>query len=125
MNNYLQINIGGKLRGWKINQMTIEIWSKQYDKDAAGASSTYGVVFGGLKANCYAKQEDEDFTLEDVCNWVDDMQLTEEGRADLKAIKDAFESSQHYIAILQRLNNELDAVKKEVKKKVVPSKKKK
>lgn len=124
--NYIQIEIGGKLRGWKVNQMTIEIWSKLMNNDAFGASTTYGAVYGGLIANCYVKQEEPDFTFENVCEWVDELQFNDAGRKVLESVKKVFEESQQYISVIDKLNVELDKIKKEadgVKKKVAPKKK--
>lgn len=120
MGNYIQIEIGGKFRGWKVNQMTIEIWSKMLNETAFASTSNYAAVYGGLVANCYVKQEEPDFTYEQVCDWVDDLNTSANGEAILNQIKVAFEESQYYIRIIEKLNTELKTLQavKDDKKKV-------
>ncbi len=120
--NYIQIEIGGQLRGWKVNQMTIEVWSKSLNENAFNSSSNYGAVYGGLIANCYAKQVDPDFTYEQVCDWVDELNLTDKGIAVMATIKEAFEASQYFIKIIEGLNVTLTKSQPD-KKKIVPKKK--
>jgi len=114
--SYVQIEIGGKLRGWKVNQMTLEIWSKKTNLESETVSSNYAAVYAGLISNCYVKNEEPDFTFEDVCDWVDS--LTDPKIMEL--IKKTFEGSQVYIATLERMENVLKASKKDTsdKKKV-------
>ena len=113
--NYIQIDIGGKLRGWKANQMTLELWSKKTSAESSNSTSTYAAVYAGLMANCYVKSEEPDFTFEDVCDWTDKLGVTE-----LEKIKTAFEESESYIATLERMNAVLKTTNKEAgnKKKV-------
>jgi len=117
--NYIQIEIGGKLRGWKVNQMTLELWSKKTSGDAELSSSNYAAVFAGLVANCYVKGEEPDFTFENVCDWVDAI----EGTETIEFIKKTFEESQVYINTLKRLENLLRSSKEPDKKKIVKRKK--
>lgn len=118
--NYIAIDIGGKVRGWKVNQMTLEIWSKRTSLESENASSTYAAVYGGLVANCYAKSEDPDFTFENVCDWVDELNGTAAGLKMLELIKKQFEESSTYIAALERLEKQLKTLSKNVE----PAKKK-
>lgn len=115
--SYIQIEIGGELRGWKVNQMTIELWSKMINEDAFNSSSNYGAVYAGLIANCEAKRIDPDFTYEQVCDWVDELNLTEKGLAVLDKIKEQFEASQYYIKLVEKIEAELASVKQELKQK--------
>ncbi len=105
----------GKDRGWKVNMMTVELWSKQLDDAAFQSSSLYGAVYAGLIANCKVKQEEPDFTFEQVCELVDEMNLTEAGRLVLDEIRVKFEESQYYITLVKKLQDkvdEIEAVKK-------------
>lgn len=125
MANYVQIELGGVNRGWKVNQMTIELWSKMINEDAFTSSSNYAAVYAGLVANCTVKRVEEDFTFEQVCDWVDELNLTEAGKATMVLIKTAFEESQYYITLLEGLELELNTLKKateEVPKKKVKKK---
>jgi len=75
--SYLQINIGGKERGLKFNQLAIETIAKYNDAETI-SGLLYAMVYGGLKANAYVKREELDFTFEQVCDWVDELENKEE-----------------------------------------------
>lgn len=108
----------GKDRGWKVNMMTVELWSKQLDDAAFQSSSLYGAVYAGLIANCKVKQEEPDFTFEQVCDLVDEMNLTESGRLTLDEIRVKFEQSQYYIVLVKKLQDKVEEIENEnVKKK--------
>lgn len=115
--SYLQIEIGGKLRGWKVNMQTIEMWSKGLNFEAFSSTSVYRAVYAGLVANCEAKGEEQDFTYDEVQNWVDDLNDTEEGLKSLEEVKKAFEQSRSYVKLLEGLDAKLKTVTKEEKKK--------
>jgi hypothetical protein len=68
--SYLQIEIGGKLRGLKFNQLAIEILSTFNDTNTSSAFM-YAMVYGGLRGNSYVKREEPDYTFENVCDWCD------------------------------------------------------
>ena len=110
MANYIQIEIGGKLRGWKVNQLTLEIWSNKTSAEFSNSSSNYAAVYAGLVSNCYVKSEEPDFTFEDVCDWVEEMNNNNDLTV-LELIKKTFEESQAYIATLDRLNARLIKMK--------------
>lgn len=69
--SYIQIELKGKKRGLKFNQLAIEIFSKHLD-DTSNASMIYACIYAGLRGNSYVKREDVDYTFEDVCDWVDE-----------------------------------------------------
>lgn len=71
MSNYIQIEIGGKLRGLKFNQLSLEAYTKSVNYEQANSSSIYATFYAGLVGNCYVKREEPDFTFEDVTDWVD------------------------------------------------------
>ena len=131
--NYIQINIGGRLRGWKINQMTMELWSKLTYHQADASTSNYAAVYAGLVANCYVKREeftkrveDKEFaaTFEDVCDWVEDILDTPDGMNTLEMIRKAFEGSDAYMRTLEAVKNQLKVFTSEpVKKKQTVKKK--
>lgn len=68
--SYLQIEIGGKQRGLKFNQLAIEIMS-QYNDTGTTTGFMYAMIYGGLRGNTYVKREEPDYTFEQVCDWVD------------------------------------------------------
>ncbi len=88
--SYIQIEIGGKLRGLKFNQMALMIFSTKTDPDEPTASSGYALIYAGLKANTYVKGEEfvdseekeidgkkvtinSPITFEMVCDWYEDL----------------------------------------------------
>lgn len=70
--SYLQIEIGGKKRGLKYNQLAIEVMATYNDTETASAFM-YALIYGGLRGNSYVKREEPDYTFEDVCDWVDNL----------------------------------------------------
>jgi hypothetical protein len=70
--SYIQIEIGGKQRGLKFNQLAIEIISTHNDGGSTSAFM-YALYYGGLRGNSYVKREEPDYNFEQVCDWVDEM----------------------------------------------------
>jgi hypothetical protein len=68
--SYIQIEIGGKPRGWKFNKMA-QLLLEEKIIPGNVISGSYGLIYGGLRANCYVKNVEPDFTFEDVCDWTD------------------------------------------------------
>jgi len=75
--SYLQIDLGGKMRGLKFNQLAIEIISTYNDLES-NTSFLYAMIYGGLRGNTYVKREEADYTFEEVCDWIDAMENKEE-----------------------------------------------
>lgn len=80
--SYLQIEIGGKSRGLKFNQLAIELIAKHNDTETT-SSFMYSVIYGGLRGNSYVKREEPDYTFENVCDWVDSMDNKEKIMVDV------------------------------------------
>jgi hypothetical protein len=83
--SYIQVELGGKLRGLKFNQLAIEVIST-YNDAQTNSGFLYAMIYGGLKGNSYVKREEPDYTFEDVCDWVDIMPNKEKVVADVTAI---------------------------------------
>lgn len=78
MNGYMQAELLGKKRGIKFGTIAlrqITLYSEKNGK-ALGESLDLAIipiiVYWGLFNNCYIKQEDPDFTFEDVVEYVED-----------------------------------------------------
>ena len=106
--SYIQLTIGNKLRGLKYNQMAVMVMSQNLDYDNMAATYGYALIYAGLKANCYVKREEPDFTFEQVCEWVDEMSYD-----DLMKAKECFESTQTY----RKLTEVGEKVEEQTKKK--------
>ena len=97
--SYCKINLGGKERGLKFNNLAIHIITEiseklKLSKENTGSLSiagTYAVVFAGLTGNCFVKNEQPDFTFEEVCDWCDN--ISEE---DALKVNEAITSSEAY-----------------------------
>ncbi len=124
--SYIQIEIGGKLRGLKFNQGALIIMKELNDLDAEPAFTGYALVYAGLKANAYVKkvefvdtiEVEEDgkkikkqnpITFEMVCDWVDELP-----EAVLISAMDCFKETQMYKNTL-----EPEEVKEDDKKKLI------
>ncbi len=88
--SYVQIEVGGKLRGLKFNKMAQLILSEKV-KPGNLLSGVYALVYAGLVANDYVKGIEPDYSFEDACDWAD--LLSEES---LSKIKDAYELTEAY-----------------------------
>lgn len=67
------ITLGGKERTLKFNQLAIVVLMKKALPDYQEVTSIPAMVYGGLKGYCYAKEMEEDFTFEDVCDWCENI----------------------------------------------------
>ena len=98
---YTQIEIGGKLRGLKFNQMTVVTMTQYLAFDNVPASYPYALVYAALYANCYVKREEVDFTFEQVCEWVDEI-----GIEEVIKIRDMFEATQSFKNLIPQTESE-------------------
>lgn len=72
----MQIKIGGKLRGLKFNQTTFELFALNAtfeDSSITNSTMMYATFYGALVSNVYAKRQEQDFTFENVVDWVDEL----------------------------------------------------
>jgi len=89
--SYCRINIGGKERGLKFNQLAWLIFNEKIDRGHVLQTAAYALVYAGLKANCYVKSEEADFDFEKVCEWVESV-----SDEDLEKVNNAFQETQFY-----------------------------
>lgn len=77
---YIRVEIGGKERGLKFSQYAKEIIDEKTHKGtlSSNAKNYYAIFYGGLIGNCSAKEEEPDFTYEDVEEWVDELLIKPE-----------------------------------------------
>jgi len=89
--SYCKINIGGKERGLKFNQMAVMMYAGKVDNENLIATAGYALIYAGLKANAYVKGEEVDFTFENVCDWVDELDAEA-----LQLVTETFKETQSY-----------------------------
>jgi len=110
--SYLQIEIGGKKRGLKFNQLAIELISK-HNNGTTQSAFMYAMFYGGLMGNTYVKQEEADYTFEDVCDWVDAL----ENKADvITLVTNAMTETQIWKTLVKSGEEILEGGKKKVSK---------
>jgi hypothetical protein len=119
MNNYIQIEIGGKLRGLKFNQLALEVYNKNIDFERPMASAIYATFYAGLLGNCYVKREEPDFTFEQVTDWVDE--IFSEKKDEIEKVCKVWEDTNVYKDWLKEWQDTLSVLlepDKKVKKKM-------
>lgn len=111
--NYLQIEIGGKLRGLKFNQGAVDIYLTKLNYTEVGASTIYAAFYAGLMGNVIAKGEQSDFTYEEVTEWVDD--IYENGKEEIiKQVDSVFTETNAYKKRLEELTAKVKELQGEV-----------
>ncbi len=105
--SYIQLELGGKARGLKFNQMAVITMTNYLDFDNLAATYGYALVYAGLVANCYVKREEPDFTFEQVCDWVET--LTPE---QLTQVRTVFESTQTFKTLQENAEPKEEMTKK-------------
>lgn len=108
--SYIQLELGGKARGLKFNQMAVITMTNYMDFNNLAATYGYALVYAGLVANCYVKREEPDFNFEQVCDWVEALSPD-----DLMKVRDCFESTQTFKTM--QANAEPSEPKEEMTKK--------
>jgi hypothetical protein len=93
--SYIQIQFAGKERGLKFNQGALIEYQSSVDINSHKSTAAYAMVWAGLKANCYVKQDELDLTFEQVCDEVDNM-----ADEDLLKVLEAFQTSTAYQKII-------------------------
>ncbi len=83
--SYVQIEVGGKLRGLKFNQLALITLSKYTDENNYEATAAYALFYAGLYANCYVKREEPDFDFEKACEWLETI-----SKEDIEKVTAAF-----------------------------------
>lgn len=72
--SYIKITTpDGKERGLKFNQMAMILMAQKADLSNYIATAGYAMIYAGLMANCYVKQQEPDFTFEQACDWMDEL----------------------------------------------------
>lgn len=95
--SYIKILIGGRERGLKFNQMAVILLAQKADVENYAATAGYAMIYAGLKANCFVKGEECDFTFEEVCDWVEAL-----SSETMLAVYEVFQSTQAYKALIEK-----------------------
>lgn len=111
--SYIQIELGGQMRGLKFNNFGLDIMLQNVVKDS-NASTVYGMIYGGLRGNSYAKQVEPEYTFEQVIDWIDAISKDKQNEM-LMPIVDCLNSTQAYIDLLPKVK--ADPLEKKSRKK--------
>lgn len=101
--SYIQIEIGGKLRGLKFNLGALILMQEKSNPDTT-AYTGYALIYSGLKTNAYVKEvefvdeveesgkkKEIPITFEMVCDWVDELD-----QSVIVAVMDCFNKTELY-----------------------------
>lgn len=107
---YIQVkDLGGQDRGLKFNQISLEEFTKRIsvvEGQVNIASTVYATFYAGLIGNVVAKREEQDFTYENVMDWVD--KLYEDKRTDvIKDVCDKWAETQTWKDWLEQFQERL------------------
>ena len=96
--SYIQIDIGGKLRGLKFNNASMVVLSQKVDYNNYAATALYALVYAGLYTNEYIKNGGDVPDMppfSEVCDWVDDL-----NKDAINRINETFQSTQAYKSLI-------------------------
>ena len=85
-NGLITLQIGGKQRTLKFNMRAVEAFGEIKNAGTSVVSSSVNLIYAGLVGACYVKQEEPDFTFEDVSEWVEDLIMS--GKVDILGAAD-------------------------------------
>lgn len=97
--SYIKIELGGKERGLKFNQLALEILRSKSNA-TSDIQNVYALIYGGLRGNSFVKEEEPDYTFEQVCDWIDEIYIRPDAAELIKKISDVFTSTQMYQSII-------------------------
>lgn len=103
ISNSIIVNLGGQERPLKFGMMAMQILSDISSKHGAG-SLVDALVYAGLKNAYYAKQLEEDFTFEDVTDWVAEIMINGDKSGVLAKINTAFSQSKEGSFLIEAAN---------------------
>lgn len=92
--SYIKVSLGGQERGLKFNNFGIEKLSEKMAGNSALAF-TYAMFWGGLQGNSYAKEQDVDYTFENVIDWVDAIPKGEKAKV-IESVTNVLTEAQNY-----------------------------
>lgn len=99
-NGYIQLNLGGQKRGFKVGLYVIGELTKSLNIPIGDIEKAFterplesiaNLLYHSAAYNCIRKGEDVDFTLLDVYEWIDEAGLESQEIQDfIKAVTDSF-----------------------------------
>lgn len=106
----IKIEIGGKERTLRFDWYAMEEMNKCPAKGSL--SNLVKMIFGGLASACNVQGIDNDFTLEECVDIVDELALTDDGKEKLEQINKCLEKSQAFVSLVQKAQELTEEEKK-------------
>lgn len=78
--NYIQKEIGGKLRGLKFNRMADAEYFKRVGNNENSIFKAHCMIWSAMVANCYVKGIEVDFTFEETSDWCEELPDAEQAK---------------------------------------------
>lgn len=107
-----KIELGGKLRGIKFTMLSMEKFEEKvpFTKKSGNARIIYATFWAGLNGYTSAKEEEEDYTYEDVQEWVDKLYM--DGKTDvITKVCDAWAAADVFKSRLKEIENWTDKIR--------------
>lgn len=103
--SYIKLDFGGKERGLKFNQLALEILRSKSNA-TSDIQNVYALFYGGLRGNSYVKEEEPDYSFEQVCDWVDEIYIKPDAAEIIKKVSDVFTQTQMYQTLIAAGNGQ-------------------
>ena len=113
--SYIKIELGGKERGLKFNQLALEI-IRSKSNPLSDIQNVYALFYGGLRGNSFVKEEEPDYTFEQVCDWVDEIYIKPDAAEIINKVSGVFTSTQMYQNLIAEENGKAKTEKPKKKK---------
>jgi len=115
MTGYIQADILGKVRGLKFGMLAAENLTLRFVElgmETGNYSSAMiaELIYWGLRNDCYVKRQPEDFTFEQVCDWLDTN--WRENKDLITRITEAYQESKATKEYVEELKEKMEDVKK-------------
>lgn len=113
--SYIKVELGGKERGLKFNQLALEI-IRTKNNPKSDIQNVYALFYGGLRGNSFVKEEEPDYSFEDVCDWVDELYIKPEAGEIIKSVSDVFTGTQMYQSLIASVEDKKPEKKRQLRK---------
>lgn len=77
--SHIKITLNQKEYGLKFNQLAIELIS-MYSDSSTTTGFVYSMIYGGMRGHSYVNRQEPDYTFEQVCDWIDEIEAAEKSQ---------------------------------------------
>jgi len=115
MENYIEIEIGGKLRGWLFNNLAYRSFISTIGGKDYFSVAPCAMLYAGLYSNAIIKEIPVDFTFGKVCEWADE--LADNNPDIIKKMDDIFTESTQFKKLIGEVKSVSEELNTEEEKK--------